>query len=80
MTDTNIMLEIVFDPAKKGFFSVGKQARPSDYFEGTIWEVKPQFMAKFLAGKRREPEEKQRLKDYGKISGIWNKYICYNGN
>jgi len=26
------MLEVVFDPAKKGFFSVGKQAKPSDYF------------------------------------------------
>lgn len=37
-------------------------------------------MTKFLGGKRKEPEEKDRLKEYGKITGIWNRYICYNGN
>lgn len=74
------MLEIVCDPCKKGFFSIGKQEKPSDYFEGTIWEVRPEFMAKFLGGKRKEPEEKDRIKDLGKISGIWNRYICYNSN
>lgn len=74
------MLEIVFDPCKKGFFSIGKQEKPSDYFEGTIWEVRPEFMVKFLGGKRKEPEEKDRVKDLGKLSGIWNRYICYNGN
>ncbi len=56
ITDTNIMVQIVFDPFKKGFFSVGKQEKPSDYFEGTIWQVKPEFMAKFLGGKRKEPD------------------------
>jgi hypothetical protein len=35
------MLEIIFDPFKKSFFSVGKAQQPSDYFEGTIWEVRP---------------------------------------
>ena len=55
-------MEIVFDPAKKGFFSIGKQEKPSDYFEGTIYEVKPEFMNKFINGKRREPEEKERVK------------------
>lgn len=47
------MLEIAFDPFKKGFFSVGKQEQPSDYFEGTIYEVKPEFMTKFVGGKRK---------------------------
>ena len=73
------MTEITFDPFKKGLFSFGKQEKPSDYFEGTVWEVKAEFMAKFLKGKRKEPDEKERLKDLGKISGIWNKYILFNG-
>lgn len=37
-------------------------------------------MAKFVNGKRKEPEEKDRLKEHGKISGIWNKYVLFNGN
>ena len=49
------MIEIVFDPAKKGFFSVGKAEKPSDYFEGNIYETKPEFMVNFLNGKRKEP-------------------------
>ena len=35
-------------------------------------------MAKFVNGKRKEPDEKDRLKAYGKISGVWNKYFKYN--
>lgn len=78
ITNTNFMLELVFDRYKKGFFSIGTKERPSDFFEGTIWEVKPDFMKKFLSGKRREPDEKDRVKDYGRINGVWNKYISYN--
>jgi hypothetical protein len=32
VTGTNILLEITFDPFKKGVFSIGKQEKPSDYF------------------------------------------------
>ena len=32
----SMFIEIVFDPFKKSFFSVGKQNKPSDYFEGQI--------------------------------------------
>lgn len=56
ITNTNFMMELVFDRYKKGFFSIGKQEKPSDFIEGVIWEVKPEFMNKFLAGKRREPD------------------------
>jgi hypothetical protein len=72
-------MEITFDPYKKGAFSFGKQEKPSDYFEGTIWEVRPEFMTKFIGGKRKEPEEKDRVKDFGKINGVWNKSIFFNG-
>ena len=37
----NILIEVVWNPAKKGFFSVGKQDQPQDYFEGTFYQVKP---------------------------------------
>ena len=40
----NIIIELTFDPFKKGVFSFGKQEKPADYVEGTIWEVKPEFM------------------------------------
>ena len=36
-------------------------------------------MAKFLAGKRKQPDQKDRVKDYGKFSGIWNQYVSFNG-
>ena len=75
----NIVLELAYDPFKKGMFSFGKQEKPADYLEGTIWEVRPEFMVKFKAGKRKEPEEKDRVNSLGKISGIWNKYISFNG-
>ena len=51
---------------------MGKALEPSDYFEGTIWEVKPEFMKKFLNGKRKQPEQKDRLRSLGKINGVWN--------
>lgn len=35
-----LFLELTFNPAKKGFFSVGKQEQPVDYFEGYICKVK----------------------------------------
>ena len=76
----NVVLEIVFDPYKKGFFSVGKALEPSDYYEGTIWEVRPEFMTKFINGKRKEPEQKDRIRSLGKISGVWNQNVCYNDN
>lgn len=53
MEKTNLVLEIVFDPNKKGFFSIGKQEKPSDYFEGVLYEVLPDFMATFVKGKRK---------------------------
>ena len=28
----NLVLELVFNPTKKGFFSMGKQEQPVDYF------------------------------------------------
>ena len=36
-------------------------------------------MEKFVKGKRKAPEEKERIKDFGKVSGVWNKVIHYNG-
>jgi len=35
-------------------------------------------MLKFIGGKKKEPEEKDRLKNLGKFSGVWNKYIKFN--
>jgi hypothetical protein len=39
-----LYLELTFDPDKKGFFSVGKKDRTSDYFEGTLLKVTPEFL------------------------------------
>ena len=33
-----------------------------------------------MKGKRSEPDKKDRVKDLGQVSGIWNKYILFNGN
>lgn len=79
MPASNIVLELAYDPFKKGFFSVGKQQEPSDYFEGTIWEVRPEFMAKFQNGKRKEPEEKDRVRELGKVNGNWHRGVRFNG-
>ena len=35
-------------------------------------------MSKFVGGKRKEPEEKDRIKSLGKISGVWNLNVCFN--
>ena len=35
-----LMLEISYNPNKKGFFSVGKQTTPADYFIGTVKKVR----------------------------------------
>lgn len=37
VASSNLVLELTFDPYRKGFFSVGKQQQPCDYFEGIIW-------------------------------------------
>ena len=73
------MIEVTFDPFKKGVFSFGKQEKPSDFFEGIIWEVKPEFMVKFVAGKRKEPDDKDKVANLGKLSGCWNKFVFFNG-
>lgn len=78
MTGSNVMVEILFEGGgKKGFFS--KSENPLDYFEGVIYETRPEFMASFLQGKRREPGEKERVRELGRISGIWNKHVKFNG-
>ena len=79
VTNTNIMLEVTYDPFKKNALSLAKKEKPSDFFQGTIWETKPEFMQKFLKGKRSEPDKKERIKDLGQVSGIWNKYVLFNG-
>lgn len=38
------MLDIHFNPGKKGFWSMSKQEIPSDYFEGTMKRVKKEFL------------------------------------
>ena len=69
-------MEVVFNPFEKGFFSIGKQEKPSDYFEGNVYQVTPEFMKKFLA-KKKQVSEKDIVKKYGKIHGIWNKQLMY---
>lgn len=32
-----------------------------------------------MKGKRCEPDKKDKIKDLGQISGIWHKYILFNG-
>jgi hypothetical protein len=79
VASANIVLELTFDAYRKGFFSVGKQQQPCDYFEGTIWEVRQDFMAKFFGTKRREPNEKERVRSLGKVSGRWSKSVFHDG-
>ena len=40
-----LFLDISIDPGKKGFFS--KKEHPSDYMEGEIKEVSPEFLTQF---------------------------------
>jgi hypothetical protein len=72
-----LFLELVFNPTKKGFFSVGKQSQPIDYFEGTLYHVKPDSIDTLLK-KRRAPLDKEITAKLGRISGIWNKYTKYD--
>ena len=37
ISNTNIMLELSFDPYKKNALSLSKKEKPSDFFQGTIW-------------------------------------------
>ena len=53
---TNYFVELIYNPNKKGLFSIGKQENPSDYFEGTVVEVKPQFMKSFIEKKNKAPK------------------------
>jgi hypothetical protein len=39
------MIDIAFNPGKKGWFS--KQESPIDYFEGTMKKVKKEFILDF---------------------------------
>lgn len=47
-------MELIFDPDKKGFFSVGKKETPSDYFEGNLVEVSPNWLDSFIKKKKKE--------------------------
>lgn len=40
----DLMLEVVYNPDKKGFLSFGKQKTPTDYFQGVIKKVKRQYI------------------------------------
>lgn len=53
----SLFLELIFNPTQKGFFSVGKQEKPIDYFEGFVCKVKRDFIAQFKT-KKKPPNEK----------------------
>lgn len=57
---------------------MGKQEKPSDFFEGEIYKVSSEFMKTFISGKRKGPSEKEISSKLGKIHGIWNKYFKFN--
>ena len=59
-------------------FSIGKQENPSDYFEGTVVEVKPEFIKAFLDKKKKSPGDSDIVDRMGKVTGIWHKYVKYN--
>ena len=69
---------MIYNPNKKGMFSIGKQENPSDYFEGTIVEVKPEFMKTFIEKKKKPPTDNEIINRMGKISGVWHKYVKFN--
>lgn len=57
---------------------MGKQENPSDYLEGNILEVKPEFLKTFLEKKKlKAPSENDIVKRLGKVSGIWHKYLKF---
>jgi hypothetical protein len=75
----NIFVELAYNPSKKGFFSMGKQENPSDYFEGCVVEVKPEFIKKFLKDKKKKgPSDLEILKKLGFFSGLWHKYVKFD--
>lgn len=43
----HLMLDVSYNPNKKGMFSFGKQKTPMDYFCGTVKKVKKEFLDKF---------------------------------
>ena len=58
---------------------MGKQENPSDYFEGCVVEVKPEFIKKFLKDKKKKgPSDLDILKKLGIISGVWHKYVKFD--
>ena len=72
----NIVLELSYNPNKKGFFSLGKAETPSDYFEGTLKKVTKDFMEEFESKKTKSgPGQKETLQELAKVSGIWTKEI-----
>lgn len=73
---SGLFLELIFNPTGKGFFSIGKQAQPVDYFEGTVCRVKPSFFEQFPK-KKRAPKESEIVEKLGKVHGIWNLFIKY---
>jgi hypothetical protein len=48
---------LVYNPSKKGFFSLKKQEETEDYFEGQVYKVTKDFLQKQYS-KRRAPSEK----------------------
>lgn len=50
----------------------------ADYFEGRVFEVVPEFFNVFPKSKRKEPTDKEKVKEIGKFEGIWNKYLKFN--
>jgi len=55
-----------------------KNDKPCDYFEGKVYEVTADFFKTFPKSKKKEPSEKEKVKELGTFEGIWNKYVRFN--
>jgi hypothetical protein len=53
---------LVYDPDKKGFFSLSKKATTSDYFVGDIVKVSEKFLKTFAQDENRHSPPAEEIK------------------
>jgi hypothetical protein len=69
-----LLLELDFEVNHA--FSTSTEAR-KDYFQGTVHQVTPEFMARFLE-KRQRPEERHIVRVVEKVSGRWSQFVTFH--
>lgn len=57
-----------------------KKAEPLDFFHGTIYQVKPEFVEKFEAFRpKMYPTPEYIVKELSTFEGVWNEVVTFDG-